>query len=358
MADRRLFFAHDLGKSSAQFQDYLRDLQPMQDYLREIQDQYERLGLGRSLPELYSPYSWGPDLARLAEGASREEGGIEAENRLAKELDRLSSRHDMLLSLMGEEAISSRLQQLFPKSLTRVKYTISFECQADATIGEYSAFLGSLDRLYRLLLTFSGVEYFTQRWLVGRRPTIAEAHLFTVTSFVKKSPGEIQGSSVGEVARSLGEVLSLGKQVEALRMSGVNVEKAKLELEQKKQEVEAARADSAAREKLKGLEAEVERAKLELELEKLRTQRDEEVRKRRKLLLEDLDQRVEMLSKGMSVLDEIPEEIQEDFKAALQVELEALRGSPIAITGFATAPLIAENSEDTGDRLPGAESRD
>ena len=237
------------------------------------------------------------------------------------DFERLAAQNKMLISLIGLENIKSRLEELFPYKLERKKINITFEHKEPVTIADYSKLFLNIDRIYKMLLTFIKIEYFITRWIKGEYPIFNDSDLIQISHIVKKSPGHIQGYALGEVAKNLSEVLSVGKQIEDIRMAGVRVKKAKIELEEKEMQLEALKQKQAIQGELIDLELDIERQKKRLEIEKLKTQIGEELRKRRKIFLEDIDQRFEVLSKGIKVLSEVPEEILSELKAGLNAEL-------------------------------------
>jgi len=247
------------------------------------------------------------------------------------EFERASVRHQMLLSLLGSDSIEEVLTQFFPSKLSICSYALRFHSETSPSWADYANFMGGVDRIYNLLLTFIGRDYFYQQWLIGRPPKIRSEHRLIITSIQFASPGELYGTGVREVTSALRDVLSIGKQVEDFRMAGIHVEEAKLELEKKRTELEAAKREQVLKGEVRQLELEVERAKKQLELEQLRTQRDAELRKRRKLFLEDLEAHFEILMIEIRVLERIPEEMRDELKAALQAELELLRDNPLSI---------------------------
>ena len=262
----------------------------------------------------------------------------EATQESVSDYERLSARHKMLLALVGSEELSSRLEHLFPYKLEKGRIFLVIEQRDDASLTDYVRFLGSVDRLYRLLLTLVHQGYFYDRWLRGVLPTIASADLLKVEKLVKQSPAEVQVSAIAEAARALGDVLSIGKQVTDFRTAGVKVEEAKIELEKKKRELEDDDRKRQQQTVLADLDLELEREKKLLELEQLRTKRDEEQRKRHRLLMEDVEQRLELLSKGIKVLSEVPEEVKAELKAALFTELEIMNTTPLTIKSFEVLP--------------------
>jgi Asp-tRNA(Asn)/Glu-tRNA(Gln) amidotransferase C subunit len=226
----------------------------------------------------------------------------------------------MLLALMGTEELSNRLDHL-----------IVFDGPELFSFQDLSWVLGSIDRLYKLLLTLLHKEYFADKWLRSANPNFAEEDLLLVESISKNSPAEFQVSAVGEAAKALGDVLSIGKQLTDFKTSGVKVEEAKLDLERKKRELAEEDRKRSQQAALSDLDLEIEREKKLLELEQLRSKRDEEQRKRQRQVLEDVDQRLDLLSKGIKVLSEVPEEVKLDLRAALFAELEIMSRTPLSV---------------------------
>jgi hypothetical protein len=102
-------------------------------------------------------------------------------------------------------------------------------------------------------------------------------------------------------------------------------------LERKRRELAEEDRRRGQQEALADLDLEIERQKKLLELEQLRTRRDEEQRKRQRQLLEDIDQRLDLLSKGIKVLSEVPEEVKLELRSALFTELEIMSTTALSI---------------------------
>lgn len=264
------------------------------------------------------------------------EGPSELES--PSDYERLAARHSMLLSLIGSEGLNARLDVLFPYSLEKRQALIVIDQVDVATLGDYIRYLGSIDRLYKLLLTLFHQTYFTEKWLRGNNPDFAPEDLLVIETIKKQSPAELQVTGVGEVVRALGDVLSVGKQVTDFKLAGVKVEEAKLELERKKREFDAEAHKQQQQAVLSELDMEIEREKRLLELEQLRTKRDEEQRKRQNLLTEYVSQQLEMLAKGVKVLSEVPEEMRSELRAALFTELEIMNRTPLAAKSLQLLP--------------------
>jgi hypothetical protein len=251
--------------------------------------------------------------------------------------ERLLGRHKMLLALMGTEELNTRLDHLFPYKLERSRAVIIFEGPESFSLNDFAWTLGSIDRLYKLLLSLLHKGYFVDKWLRNVPPNFAEEDLLLVEKIVKQSPAQVQVSAISEAAKALSDVLSIGKQVTDFKTAGVKVEEAKLDLERKKREFAEEDRKRGQQAALSDLDLEIEREKKLLELEQLRTKRDEEQRKRQRQLIEDIDQRLDLLSKGIKVLSEVPEEVKLELRAALFTELEIMSRTSISVKSLQIA---------------------
>lgn len=255
------------------------------------------------------------------------------EDRFAKrEYERLWARHRLLLSLLGQPLITERIKESFSEDCSRANWRLGFETIGTASAADYATLFGALDSLNRLFLSLVRQDYFLARWLRGEQFTFESLDVITIERITKNSPGEVLGSAVGEVAKALGQVLSIGNQVRDYKLAKVQVEEAELALEKKRILLEEDKLQATLREGLLDLDAELARERKLLELEQLRVLRDEAVRNRRKLALEDLNQRFDILSKGIKVLNGMPKELQEEIKGAVFSELEAIRSTRLIVT--------------------------
>jgi hypothetical protein len=295
--------------------------------------------------EIHSPRRWwgqnilsSPTLYWTSYPKHALEPSKEPEVSEPSDYERLAARHKMLLTLVGSEELSARLEHLFPHNLEKGRMLLIIDQEVDASLADYVRFLGSIDRLYKLILTLVHKGYFYDRWLRGVIPTFAPDDLLGVERLVKNSPAEVQVSVVAEAARALGDVFSIGKQVTDFRMAGIKVQEAKLELEKKTRALEEDNRKRQQQSELADLDLEIEHEKKLLELEQLRTRRDEEQRKRHRLLMDDVDQRFALLSKVIKVLSEVPDEVKAELKAALFAEIEIMNATPLSISSLQLLP--------------------
>lgn len=248
--------------------------------------------------------------------------------------ERLSERHRMLLSLLDSDTLELKSEELFPEKLTVRPFILYFHSSEYATLDNYASLLITIDHIYRNLLTFIARKYFLERWLGSTAPTFEKDHLLVVTSIRQMSPGELHGTGVRVVTSALRDVLSIGRQIEDFRKADIRVQEAKLELEKKREELEAAKRQKVLRDEVQQRQMEVERAKLELELEKLRTQRIEEIRRRGKLFTDLFDDKFNELMKNIPALAKSPEDIIEEFKAELRAGLTEIQHNKLIIDGI------------------------
>jgi hypothetical protein len=242
--------------------------------------------------------------------------------------ERLLARHNMLLSILGQKSIEQKMKEFFPDELTPCKYLVKFTTTITPTLGDYAALFSIIDRIYRFLATLVGREYFIHQWISGILPTFSKNHLLSVDSIRYCSPLEIQGGAIREIATALGDVLTVGKQIENVRLSSVHVAEAKVALERKQLELEQAKRENILQSEMQQLNCEVEKAKKLLELEKLKREINEEKIKQRQMLREEFDNRLHIISQSAKILDQLPEELRKDVESSLQLEIERLYELP------------------------------
>jgi hypothetical protein len=262
------------------------------------------------------------------------------------EYARILARHNMLLALMGSE-LEKKLANYFPSTLHQVTYTIGFSVSQDAQLGHYASFFGTIDRLYRFLASFATRDYFLQRWLAGELPDYRAEHLLVVSRISKASPGQTFGMGIKEILTPLADVLSVGKQIQDVRMSGVNVAKEKVELEKKRLELEELQRQAEQKKELEAAALEVEKARKTLEFKELQTKILVEEAKHRKLLEDQIAEKYNELAAILNVLKHLPEELEADVKLGLRVELERLIQLP-----FRVESLQLQESGSQGGRRP------
>jgi len=142
----------------------------------------------------------------------KDKPGSEVADSVQKEYRRLLAKHRMMLALIGSEDIKNKIEQLFPYTLSKESWILCFDTDDAPSLRDYSRFFGSIDRIYRLLITLIKKDYFVTRWISGAVPNYVKEDLFNVTILKKQSPGEIQGTAVKECITGLKDILSVGKQ--------------------------------------------------------------------------------------------------------------------------------------------------
>lgn len=166
------------------------------------------------------------------------------------------------------------------------------------------------------------------RWIVGKLPTFDNEHLLRVHSIQQASPTLIEGTGIREIATSLRDILSVGKQIEDIRLAGVRVKAAKIEVERKQIELENAKREEALQSELQQLNLEVEKAKKELELKKLKTQLNEEQLKQSRKINDVINDRFKTVAQNLKVIGKLLEELSRDVQAGIQLEVERLQETP------------------------------
>jgi hypothetical protein len=259
--------------------------------------------------------------------------------------ERLKARHAMLLALLGEH-VEQKLRHLFPRATTVTRFRIRFDSVGAASARDYAEFFSVLDRTYRFLLSFAKLEYFEQRWLGGHLPNFDPDDLWRVHGLHKASPGEVEGSGLKEVASVLGDVLSVGKQIESVVKIPSNL---RFDLEKKQAELAALKRERAIAEASAALDEKIAIARKELELKQLETEILVQDAKRRELIRKEVEETIIVISKALPVLEHLPPQLQQDIKIGLMVEKENLHKLPFVITGIDLAKKATPKKPDEKD---------
>ena len=213
--------------------------------------------------------------------------------------------------------------------------TIHFDTDWEPIAEDYAVLFHTLAELNKLFLSVTQVDHFTARWLDGEDRELSPSETLRIEKFIKASPGKIEASATAEVARALGDALSIGEQLTKIRMSAVKVREAKIEIQKRELELEELQEKRKRGKELLDLDLRIERERKETELQELRKKKDEAIREQRKMIMEDIAQLIELLSKGITLLNSLPEEIQNGFKDALLHQMEQFWSTPFNITNIA-----------------------
>jgi len=264
-------------------------------------------------------------------GISTNDPNIDREELLTEKLKNANIRNSFLISTIGYDQIVERLSGLFPERLVKCTWRLLYNESKEVSVEDYSILFRALDNLSKLLLTIVRPDYFIARWLEGKPPVFRQEDLLYVLKISKQSPGEVIGSGIAIVAESLGKVLTVGEQIKSYKLAKIEAEKAQIELEEKKLALEKLKKEQEVRGSKYELEIELREIDLKSQIEELKTKKEEAVIKRRKLQLEDLENRFTLLAKAHKILSEIPRDMQESFKALLFAELDTLEKIPLLI---------------------------
>lgn len=201
----------------------------------------------------------------------------------------------------------------------RQDLAISFDSLTDPSAADYSTFFGALSDLNALLLSVTPEGNAASRDLL-------------IARISKSSPGGIYASTVAAVAQSFAQIFTIGHQVTEWKLASVRAQEAKLELAKKELEFEDIKRRTQAKWATGELDEEIEVARKKAELADLKKKQDEAVRERRKLMLDDLSQRYDLLTKALPLLSTLPPDMQDDFKQDLVLRLDSLQDTPLRIT--------------------------
>jgi hypothetical protein len=134
------------------------------------------------------------------------------------------------------------------------------------------------------------------------------------------------------VAQALTQILAFGNQIKDLRLASVKVKEAKLDLSHKEIEFDDYKRRMEIKWRVNQLDEKIEAARKDAELEALRKQRDEAIHQRTKLVMDELAQKYDLLSKALPILQSLPPAMQEEFKRDLSIRLERLGDTTVVIT--------------------------
>lgn len=155
---------------------------------------------------------------------------------------------------------------------------------------------------------------------------------FEIQSVHRASPGALIGVTFAQAAQALSQIFSFGNQLKELRLSSVKVQEARLELTRKEIELDDFKRQAEVKRSVSQLDEQIEAARKMVELEELRKKRDEAIRDRRKLIMDDVAQRFDLIGRALPILQSLPPDMQDDFKQELSARMARLGDTTLVIT--------------------------
>lgn len=230
--------------------------------------------------------------------------------------------------LLSVEAVSSSLDAYFDSNLPFENWRASITHEGVLALDSLTAALAAFQRLYGLFLTVARRQYFVSVWLRDEPSEVLNIHRLRLGRIVISSPGEAEGIGIAAALRAISDCLSIGKQIEAIRMANLRVEEAKLQLHRQRKMVEKQdQQDDEGRTR----EDQLRLTRDRLELSRLETELRGEEEKRREILYRELQRRLDFLLQKFRITQELPEEFQSVIRAALQREAMNLLDNPLKL---------------------------
>jgi hypothetical protein len=152
------------------------------------------------------------------------------------------------------------------------------------------------------------------------------------------------GTAVLEAVRALGELLSVGKQIEEIRQVPTNLEAKRIDLEHKKLELDETRRRGGRSEALDGDILEVERLRYEAEARSLERQIEQSRQGIEEILNERLRGRLEFLVSSYQLIQQLPENMRDVFFQQVLEGARQLNRLPFELS------ITAQRAEVSQDR--------
>jgi len=226
--------------------------------------------------------------------------------------------------------------------------------EGQASLIDYAQLFAAIHDLYSALLTFVRAEYFISRWLNGRQTELAVEDGLTVSAITKNSPETVTGTGIAVGLKAVGDALSIGKQYVEIRTANLKVQEAQMEFKHKQDVYE--REERRARLKEKTLEAEFD---LELERKRQEVEAGRQHLRENELNLKKVEQEsalrtVQVLGEYVKLFKEMPESFREEFKNDVLIPItRRIVASPLTLSSYSVEPLD-NTGQEASDKPPAA----
>lgn len=237
------------------------------------------------------------------------------------------------------------LNSFFPYQYDNVAFKINFKELKPSSIQDYVYLLSSINYMYILFLTLINMKYFFQVWLKNEKLLIPIKDNITITRMSQNSPLNIEGTGVSEAIKAVSDTLSIGKQIEDIRKANINVEKARIELLEKKLKYNDGLRQSKIFDDVTDIEKEIEKEKRLLELSKLKAKREYVETQRNRIMYQQIEGKFNQLKKWINILNQLPDEMQSAFKSELFKCFNAIISTNFELE---SVKLISERDETIG----------
>jgi len=246
-------------------------------------------------------------------------------------------RLEVLARVVGTRTLVERLGELCPYTPERRPWVLRLvaDDHHNVRLSDYGRLFQAIDDLYCALLSVSKPEYFVSHWLEGKPLAIGPEDALIVEAITKNSPETLSGTGVAVGLKALGDALSIGKQYTEIRTATVKIEEAKLELRHKQDVYE--REERQARAKEQKLEAEL---CLDLERKRQEVEAARQNLRQTELNLVKAEQEnafrtVQILSECIKLLKEVPDGLRDEFQNDILLPItRRITSSPLSLESF------------------------